>query len=117
MNEAVNKLLLAGYKFIPEMHFKQARFTYSVCGPFFKNKERMKNIKEPRDSRYIHQNKLDEACFQDDMGYGDFKDLNRTIAVDKVLRVKHLTLPNIRNMMDINLVILQWFIHFLIKSF
>ena len=46
MIEVVNKLLLAGYKFIPEMHLKQTRFTYSVCGPFFKNKERMKNIKE-----------------------------------------------------------------------
>ena len=39
--EIVNKFLLAGNKFMPEMHFKQPGFTYSVCGPFTKNKERI----------------------------------------------------------------------------
>ena len=41
MNEIVNKFLLAGDKFIPKMHLKQTRFTYSACGPFTKNKERI----------------------------------------------------------------------------
>ena len=40
MNEIVNKFLLVGDKFIPEMHLKQPGFTYSACGPFTKNKER-----------------------------------------------------------------------------
>ena len=40
MNETVNKFLLAGDKFMPEMHFKQPGFTYSACGPFTKNKEK-----------------------------------------------------------------------------
>ena len=40
MNETVNKFLLAGDKFMSDMHLKQSRFTYSACGPFTKNKER-----------------------------------------------------------------------------
>ena len=39
MNEIVNKFLLVGDKFMPEMHLKQAGFTYSACRPFTKNKE------------------------------------------------------------------------------
>ena len=42
MNEIVNKFLLAGYKFMPEMHLRQLGFTYSVCGLFTKNKEKFK---------------------------------------------------------------------------
>ena len=54
-------VLLAEDKFMPEMHLKQPGFTYSVCGPFTKNKERINIIKETGDSRYIYQNKLDKA--------------------------------------------------------
>ena len=39
----LNKLLLAEDKFIPETHLKLPRFTYSACGSFTKNKERIKN--------------------------------------------------------------------------
>ena len=46
MNEIANKCLLAGDRFMFEMHLKQPEFTYSACGPFTKNKERMKNFKE-----------------------------------------------------------------------
>ena len=42
MNEIVNKFLLVGHKFTPEMHLKQPAFRYSACGPFTKNKERIK---------------------------------------------------------------------------
>ena len=44
MNEIVNKFLLAADKFMPEMHLKQPRFTYSSCGPFTKNKERIQKF-------------------------------------------------------------------------
>ena len=44
VNEIVNKFLLAGDKFMPEMHLKQPGFTYTVCGPFTKNKKRIKII-------------------------------------------------------------------------
>ena len=40
MNEIINKLL-AGYKFILEMHLRQPEFTYSACGPFTENKEKI----------------------------------------------------------------------------
>ena len=63
MNVIVNKLLLAD-KFLSEMHLSQPRFTYSACGPFTKNKERIKKIKKTWDSSYIYQNELDKACFQ-----------------------------------------------------
>ena len=43
-NEIVNKFLLAGDKFMPEIHLKQPGFTYNACGPFTKNKERIKKI-------------------------------------------------------------------------
>ena len=45
MNEIVNKLLLADNKFMPEMHLKQPGFTYSACGLFTKNKERIQKFK------------------------------------------------------------------------
>ena len=38
MNELVNRFLLSGDKFMPEMHLKQSGFTYSARGPFTKNK-------------------------------------------------------------------------------
>ena len=63
----------------------QPGFTYSAGRPFTKNKERIQKIKETGDSRYIYRNELDKACFQHDMGYGDFKDLTRITAADKVL--------------------------------
>ena len=44
MNEIVNNFLLVGDKFMPEMHLKQPGFTYSACGPFTKNKERMEKF-------------------------------------------------------------------------
>ena len=44
MNEIVNKFLLVGDKFMPEMHLKQSGFTYSACGLFTKNKERIEKF-------------------------------------------------------------------------
>ena len=46
MNQIVNKFLLAGDKFMPEMHLKQPGFTYSACGPFTKIKKDFKNLKK-----------------------------------------------------------------------
>ena len=88
MNDIINKFLLAGDKFMPEMHLKQPGFTYSACGPFTKNKERIQKFKQTGDSRYIYGNELDKAYFQHDMGYGDFKDLAKRAPADKVLRDK-----------------------------
>ena len=88
MNEIVNKFLLAGDKFMPEIHLKQPGFNYSACGPFNKNKERIQKFKETGNTNYIYKNELDKVCFQHDLAYRDFKDLKRRTASDKVLRDK-----------------------------
>ena len=73
---------------MPEMHSKQPGFTYSACGPFSQNKERIQKLKETGDTDYIYKNEIDKACFQHDMAYEDFKDLARRTASDNVLRDK-----------------------------
>ena len=75
MNETVKKLLLAGDKFMPEMHLKQPGFTYSTCGPFTRNKQRIQKFMQTGDTNYIYKNELDKACFQHNMAYGNFKGL------------------------------------------
>ena len=79
---------------MPEMYLKQpasldkSGFTYSDCGTFTKNKERLQKFKETRDSRYIYKYELQKNCFQHDMAYEDIKDLVKRTASDKVLREK-----------------------------
>ena len=72
------------------MHLRQCGFTYSACGPFTKNKERIQKSKETGDSRYIYLNELDRACFQHDMAiYRDFKHLTRrTVSCNEILHDK-----------------------------
>ena len=63
MNQIINKLLLAGDKFMPEMHLRQPGFTYSAGEPFTKNKQRIQKFIQARDTNYIYRNELDNACF------------------------------------------------------
>ena len=88
MNNVINTFLLAGDKFMPEMHLRQPRFVYSACGPFPRHKERIKEFKRTGDTRYIYINELDKACFQHDSAYVDHKDLINRTEADKVLRDK-----------------------------
>ena len=88
MNNITNTFLLAGDKLMPEMQLKQPEFTYSACGPFTKNKQRIQRFMETGDKNYIYRNKLDKTCFQHDMAYGDFKDLKRRTQSDRVLKNK-----------------------------
>ena len=46
MNEKVTTFLLAGNKFMPEVHLNQPGFTYSACGPFTKYKERIQKFRK-----------------------------------------------------------------------
>ena len=85
MNEIVNKFLLVGDKFLPEVHLKQLGFTYSACGPFTKNKEIMEKFMQIGNTDFIYKNELDKACFQRDMAYGKSKDLRKGRQTDKVL--------------------------------
>ena len=70
------------------MHLRQPQLVYSACGPFTKNKERIQKFKETGHKSYIYKSELDKACFQHDMAYGDFKDLLKRTAADKLLRDK-----------------------------
>ena len=88
MNKEINKFLLAGDKFMPEVHLRQPQFVYSACGPFTRHKKRIKEFKHTGDTRYIYRNELDKACFQHDSAYADHKDLINRTKSDKVLRDK-----------------------------
>ena len=85
MDEIVNKFLLAGNKFMPEMHLKQPRFTYSACGPFTKDKERIEKFMQTGNTCFVYRNELDKACFQHDMAYSKPKDLAKRTQSDKIL--------------------------------
>ena len=58
MNEIVNKFLLARDKFMPEMYLKEFGFTYSACGPFTKNKERIGKFMQTENTDFIYKNEL-----------------------------------------------------------
>ena len=88
MNNVINKFLLAGDKFMPEMHLRQPQFVYSACGPFTRHNERIKEFKRTGDTRYIYRNELDKACFQHDSAYANHKDLINRTEADKVLKDK-----------------------------
>ena len=88
MNEIVNKFLVVGDNFMPEMHLKQPGSTYSAYGPFTKNKERIEKFMQTGNTDFIYKNELDKACFQHDMAYGKSKDLVKRTQSDKVLRDK-----------------------------
>ena len=88
MNNVINKFLLAGDTFMPEMHLRQPQFTYSACGPFTKHKQRIQKFKETGGTNYIYKNELDKACFAHDAAYSDSKDLTKRTVADKILKNK-----------------------------
>ena len=94
MNAIVNKFLLAGDKFMPEMHLRPSGFTYSACGPFRKHKQRIQKFMQTGDTNYIYKNELDKACFQHDEAYPNSKDLVKRAQSDKVLKDKAFAIAN-----------------------
>ena len=88
MNKIINKFLLTGDKFMPEMHLRQPAITYSACGPFTKYRERINKFINTGDTRFIYRNDLDKAYFQHDSAYSDSKDLIKRTQSDKILRHK-----------------------------
>ena len=86
MNEIVNKFLLAGDKFMREMHLRQPGFTYSACGPFTKNKEQIQKLKKQEIQAIFTKTNLIRLVFS--MIYGDVKDIKRRTASDRILRDK-----------------------------
>ena len=100
MNNIINKFLLAGDKFMPEMHLRQLQFTYSACGLITKHKQRIQKFKETGDTNYI-QTIYKAFCFAHDAAYSDSKDLTKRTVADKVLKNKDLILLKIQNTMGI----------------
>ena len=73
---------------MPEIYLKQPGFTYSACGPFTNNKERVGKFRHTRNANFIYKNELYKACFQHDVAYGKSKDLVKRTQSDKVLKDK-----------------------------
>ena len=94
MNQIVNKFLLAGDKFIPEMHLRKPGFTYNACGPFTKNKQIIQKLMQTGNTNYIYKNELGKAYFQHDVAYGKYKDLEKRTQSDKVLKHKAFAIVN-----------------------
>ena len=88
MNNIINKFLLAGDKFMPEIHLRQPQFTDSACGPFTKHEQRIQKFKETGHTNYVYKNELDKACFVHDAAYSDSKDLTKRTVADKILKNK-----------------------------
>ena len=76
MNKIANTFFLTGDKFMPELHLKQPRFTYSACGPFTKHCDRIKKFKETADLKHLYRNELEKACFAHGSAYSDSRDLD-----------------------------------------
>ena len=85
MNNIINKFLLAGDKFMPEMHLRQPQFVYSACGPFTRHKEIIKEFKRTGNTRLLYRNELDKACFKHDAAYTKYKDVKNRLISDQKL--------------------------------
>ena len=79
MNKTINKFLLTGDKFMPELHLKQPGFIYNACGTSTKHLERIKKIRETGNLKYLYRNELDKACFAHDVPYSDSKGLAKKL--------------------------------------
>ena len=116
MNDIINKFLLAGDKFMHKLHLKDPIVgTYSACGPFTKNKQRIQKFMKTGDARYIYRNKLDKVCFQHDMAYS-FKDLKTRTYSDKVLKDKDFKIASDTKYDAYQRGLEVWSIFFLIKN-
>ena len=101
MNEIVNKFLLLGDNFMPELHLKQPGFTYSACGSLTRNKERIEMFMQTGNTDFIYRDELDKACFQHDMAYRKSKEIEKRTQSDKVLRDKAFKIASDPNMLVI----------------
>ena len=88
MTNTINKILLAGDKFMPEIHLRQLQFSYSACGSFTKHEQRIQKFRKTGDTNYVYKNDLDKACFVHDAAYSDSKDLTKRTVAGKILKNK-----------------------------
>ena len=94
-NSIVNKFLLAGDKFMPELHLVDPIVgTYSTFGPFTKHTQRIQDFLNTGKLSYIYKNDLDKAYFQHDMAYSKFKDFEKRTQSDIFLKNKALKIAS-----------------------
>ena len=94
-NRIINKFLLAGDKFMPELHLVDTIVKkYSGCGPFTKHTQRVQDFLNTGKLSYIYKNDLDKACFQHGMAHNKFKDLKKRTQSDIVLKNKALKITS-----------------------
>ena len=82
MNKIVNKFLLNGDKFMPDLHLRQLEFTYSACGTFSKYRAKIQKFTKTVNLKHLYRNELDKACFAHNAAYADNEDsAKRTISI------------------------------------
>ena len=94
-NSIINKFLLAGDKFMPELHLVDPIVKkYSACGPFTKHTQSIQDFLNTGKLSYIYKNDLDKACFQHDKAYNKYKDLEKRTQSDIVLKTEALKIAS-----------------------
>ena len=94
-NSIINKFLLVGDKFMPELHLVHPVVKkYSAFEPFTKHTQRIEDFLNTGKLSHIYKNDLDKACFQHDMTYNKFKDLEKRTQSDIVLKNKALKIAS-----------------------
>ena len=82
----MRNFLLVGDKFIPGMHLKHSRSTYSACGSFTKNKGRIEKFMETGNADFIYKNEFNKTCFQHNTVYGKSKDLAKKNTIRQIFQ-------------------------------
>ena len=94
-NSIINKFLLVGDKFMPELHLVDPIVKKcSACGPFTKHTQRIQDFLNIDKSSYIYKNDLGKVCFQHDMAHNKFKDLEKRTQSNIVLKNKALKIAS-----------------------
>ena len=87
--DIINKFLLVGDKFMPELHLWDPKVKkYSACGPFTKHTQRINQFMKDGRLSHLYKNQLDKTCFQHDAAYNKYKDLKDRTQSDVVLKNK-----------------------------
>ena len=80
---------------MPELHLDDPIVgIYSACGPFTKHTQRIQDFLNTGKLSHIYENDLDKACFQHNMAYDKFKDLEKRTQSDIVLKNKALKIAS-----------------------
>ena len=82
MNKIINKFLLTGHKFMPELHLRHHGFSYSGRGP----RKRIQKLRETDNLKHLYRNELDKAGFAHDAAYSDSKELGKRTISDNILK-------------------------------